>query len=560
MENKKFFVVILAMLFPLVIYSQVENIPIDHDVYTFLQEMKVKGLIPSIHEDDPGMTRLEAEKLLKEIDKKSQELSTTEKGLLEKYKTEFYDDQKNKSNTAQIFGSSDDFSTGLGEFFSNKIKHLYAYRDSNITAYLGWLGHYTHGQEFNPGVTNSELFDVGFRLRGTLLNKLGYMFMVNKGGIEGANDFASVVDPRLKYNFKYVENMENIGNYDFTEGYLKYYSEPADNMRYSVQIGREKIKMGYGYSSSLFLSSNHTNMDFLKFNFNYGIFGFTSLTASTVGYYNVDRSKDYTKYFAANRFKLSFPDLFEVGLGEAIIYSGRGVELAYLNPFIFYKFAEMSLQDRDNGVFYLDFQTNCIKNIELQATYFLDENPVARLSDLSRYINKTAYKIGAFWYTPFSVPDLSFVLEYTRIRPYVYTHTDLENNYTAYGVLLGDPIGPNSDKIYSKISYNLNPSARLSLEYSHVRSGKNIVDANGNLIRNVGGDPAVAFRYGLDSEEATFLDGERVNTDQIILTLHIEPIRQIFFDFIYSYTGTNDISKNFTTNLSYGIIRMSFEY
>ncbi len=554
MKHKLLLLLLLAI--SSVIYPQAENVPLDHDVYIFLKEMKVKGLIPSIHEDDPNMTRLEVAKFLKTINAQSQKLTATEKGRLEKFENEFYDEQKNRDNTAQIIGPSDEFSTGMGEFFSDKIKYVYAYRDSNVTAYLEGLGRYVHGQQFSSKTTNSELYDIGFRFRGTVLKYLGYMLMVNKGGVSGSQDLAVIVDPRLRYNFKFVENIENISNYDFTQGYLKYYSEPAENLNYSIQLGREKLKMGYGYSSSLFLSGNHPDVDFIKFNFNYGVFSLSSMTASTVGYFNTDRNLDYTKYFAANRVNLSFPDLFEIGMGETIIYSGRGIELAYLTPLAFYKFEEMSLQDRDNGAFYLDFQTNFIKNIEIQATYFLDENPLARLSDLSRYINKTAYKIGAFWYSPFSLNDLSLILEYTKIRPYVYTHTNIKNNYTAYGVLLGDNIGPNSDEIYSKISYNISASARLSLEYSHVRSGKNIVDDNGNLIKNVGGDPAVGFRQGIDSEEAKFLDGVRVNTDQLTLTLRIEPIRQIFFDFIYNYTSTNNSDKN----LSYGMIRMSIEY
>ncbi|MFA3784044.1 capsule assembly Wzi family protein [Melioribacteraceae bacterium 4301-Me] len=554
---------------PLIIYSQIENVPLDNEVYSFLKEMKVKGLISSIHEDDPIMTRLEVANLLKKIDDvlhdsikvgQTNLLSHTEIERLKKFQNEFYDDKKDINNTAQLIGSSEEFSYGLSEFFSNKIKHLYAYRDSSVSFYIEGLGRFIHGQKFNDIKNNSELFDIGFELRGTILNHLGYMMMVDKGGISGSSSFAKILDPRLNYNFKYIENIEKISNYDFTQGYLKYFSQPSEKMNYSVQIGREKIKMGYGYSSSLFLSGEHPDLDFVKFNFNYGVLNFTSLTASTVGYFNIDRSLDYTKYIAANRLQIIFPDLFEIGMGESIVYSGRGIELAYLNPFIFYKFVEMSLQDRDNGTFYLNFQTNFIRNFELQATYFLDENPITRLSDLSRYINKTAYKIGAFWYNPFSIPDFQIILEYTRIRPYVYTHTNIENNYTAFGALLGDKIGPNSDEIYSKIAYYLNAWAKLTVEYSHVRSGKNVVDSQGNLIRNVGGDPAAAFRYGIDNEEAEFLDGIRINTDQLIFTFRLEPIRKIYFDLIYNYTAAHNITDNTKTNLSYGMIKMSIEY
>ena len=111
----------------------------------------------------------------------------------------------------------------------------------------------------------------------------------------------------------------------------------------------------------------------------------------------------------------------------------------------------MDLQDRDNGTVYLDLQTNFIKNLELQGTFFLDENILSHLQDLSLYSNKTAYQVGAFWYSPFNVNDLSLVLEYTKIRPYVYSHTNPKDSYTSFGQNLGHRIGPNSDELYSTI-------------------------------------------------------------------------------------------------------------
>ncbi len=137
-----------------------------------------------------------------------------------------------------------------------------------------------------------------------------------------------------------------------------------------------------------------------------------------------------------------------VGIGESIVYSGRGLELAYLTPVGFYKFIEHSIQDRDNANLYFDFQSGFIKNLEFQATFLLDENILSNLQDLDKYTNKTAYQLGVFWYQPFSINDLSLILEYTKIRPFVYTHFDSMNVYTAFGKNLGHRIGPNADELY----------------------------------------------------------------------------------------------------------------
>ncbi|MDZ7764289.1 MAG: hypothetical protein U5K00_07650 [Melioribacteraceae bacterium] len=50
-------------------------------------------------------------------------------------------------------------------------------------------------------------------------------------------------------------------------------------------------------------------MDFIKFNFKYGILNFTSIHASTVGDFSTEHEERYTKYFAMNRFKFTFEEL-----------------------------------------------------------------------------------------------------------------------------------------------------------------------------------------------------------------------------------------------------------
>ena len=243
-----------------------------------------------------------------------------------------------------------------------------------------------------------------------------------------------------------------------------------------------------------------------------------------------------------------------------MIYSGRGIELAYLTPIGFYKFIEMSIQDRDNGSLYFDIQTNFIPDLELQGTFFLDENILSNLGDLERYTNKTAYQVGAFWYEAFGINDLSWIVEYTRIRPYVYTHINPQNNYTAWGLNLGHRIGPNSDELFTRIAYNWSEWVRISMEYRHQRSGENVYDDQGNLIKNVGGDIFISHVSNPVNTSAPFLDGIRVNKDVIEAGVRIEPFRDLIFDIIYNYSIETNITNDYQTYFNYGLIRFTLEY
>lgn len=554
------FFLLLLFFVPSISFPQVESVPINNSVYTFLKEMKVKGLLSFIREDDPVLSRFEVKDLLDTISNHQNDLSSTENKLLRKYQIEFSDKIDNETAT-QLFNPANNFFSDLGQMCTNKEKYLYAYQEEENNIYFELLGHFYHGQKFLEGnAINSDLYDIGFRIRGTVFNHLGYNLTVIKGGVSGNRSFAEVIEPRLLTSFKWIENIENIGNYDFNYGYLKYHAEPMKDMNIMVQLGREDITLGYGYGSKLVLSGDNPTLDFIKFNFDYGILSFSSMHASTTGYFSLNRDDRYTKYIAFNRIKLKFKNFFDVGIGESMIYSGRGMELGYSTPLAFYKFIEMGIQDRDNGNLYLDLQTKFLKNLEFQGTFLLDENILGNLADLEKYTNKTAYQVGAFWYQPFSIPDLSLICEYTKIRPYVYTHYDIKNNYTSFGANLGHRIGPNADELMTRANYNFNEKLRLFFEYRYVREGNNVYDDNGNLIKNVGGDIALTHGVNIINEHAPFLDGERVNYNYFITGFRIEPVRGYIFDVSFNYRDQKNITKNTSENLSYALLKFTLEY
>ena len=556
---------IKKLLFILIIFTshltvaQIENVPQNNRVYSFLKDMKVKNIISYISEDVPNLSRYEVKELLDSVKKSYQQLSETERDLLKWFEIE-YSDSLLDETTSRMFTPGKNFGSTFTELFSNKVKYLFTYQEENANFYAEGLGHFYHGQQLKGEVTNANLYDIGFRLRGTVFKRLGYFFSVIKGGASGNKDLIETIEPRVLTNFKWVENSENIGNYDFHNAYLKFLAKPVEGMKISVQLGREPLTVGYGYGSKLVLSGDNPTMDFLQFKFDYGIVHFTSIHASTVGLFAPEQKDRYTKFWAFNSLKFSLNGLFDIGMGEAIVYSGRGIELAYLSPIPFYKFIEMNLQDRDNGNIYIELQTGFIPNLELQGTLFLDENILSNLGDLNNFTNKSAYQLGAFWYEAFTINNLSWILEYTRIRPYVYSHVNIKNTYTAWGTNLGHRIGPNSDEIFTRFAYNINRWIGASLEYRHQRSGENIYDDDGNLVKNVGGDIFVSHEVAREEDTAIFLDGIRIDTDVFQAGIRIEPCRDFVFDIIYNYSIQNNLTKNFKDDFSYGLIKFTLEY
>lgn len=551
---------LLFFLISINILPQAEMISLDNTVYEFLKEMKVKGIIPSIHDDNPNLTKGEVLEYLSIIEKNTDKLTPVEMGLLKRYKFQISDQLGDEAAT-YLFRFSE-YPKPLGDIFTTKNKYLYAYEKGPNNAYVEGVGKAWYGHRFSPGVNNALVYDVGFKIHGTLMENFGYMLMVRKGLVSGNRDFATVVEPLLNGNFKFIENLENeaSGNFDFTDGYLRYNMNPMDDLKLNFQIGREKIRFGYGYSNSLIMSGEHPNTDFIKFEAEYGSVRFVSVLSSAVGRFSIDRLKNYTKMIAMNKLQLSFDEMFDISIGESVIYSDRGIDITYLNPLLFYKFAEMSLQDRDNGMIWFDFQSDFFKNLEIQATFLLDENILTNMKELDRFTNKTAYQLGAYWYDAFTLPNTSLMFEYTKIRPYVYTHYNHKNTHTTWDFPLGHPAGPNSDEIMVKAAHNLTDRVRLFGEYRFTRRGENYTDAAGNVTKNVGGDIFLVHKDGFDSEIAPFLDGIRYNTNYASVGIRTEPFNDLIFELAYNYKSDENLTNGGKTDLSWLMFRFTMEY
>jgi len=152
-----------------IVNAQVENVRLSHPIYDFIKEMKVKGVIDNIHDDNPGLSRYEVKRYLNEIEKSKNALSSTETKLLQKYKDEFFEEKFDSEKHWQLFND------GLFTLPFDKVKYMYTYRDENLNLFVELSSHFQYGKQFEEVSENAFMIDGGLRLRGTLFDKLGYL-------------------------------------------------------------------------------------------------------------------------------------------------------------------------------------------------------------------------------------------------------------------------------------------------------------------------------------------------------------------------------------------------
>ncbi|MBI4535141.1 MAG: hypothetical protein HY708_02610 [Ignavibacteriae bacterium] len=542
--------VVLSILWTPLLWAQVENVRIDHPVYVFLKRMEVRGIIEQYNDAVLPLSRKEIAGFLQTVQRKTDRLTGAERGWLDDFLSEF---QFDISGSLQGFNSvinqdQSGVTSGFREFFAEREKFLYAYSDSNLSFFANGLLNFDIRRITGDALGNkhSEYIQFGGKFRGTIYGKLGYYFEGTNAQFWGSRELL-LRDPIIEQT--HTVRVQDAQNFDMSEGYVRYDGEVV-----SAQVGIERLLWGNSYHEQLVLSQNPRPFPFIRGDLKYKALKYTFMHGWLIGTQGsiqfslpADTStKVYEpvaadKYIAAHRLEFSFPGLFDIGIQEMMIYSNRSVDLAYLTPIIVLESAQRARGERDNGLWAFDIQTHFTAGLEIHGTILFDD---LHLSDFfkPRFYNKNAYQAGIFLADPLFVPNMSFMVEWTRIEPFVFAHDrSRDNNFATLGKILGASIGPNSELWFFRLDYlplrNLSVSVRVTL----VRHGDNVFDSQGNLVKNVGGSIDIGHR-DIDPIDRVFLDGILIKTKRAQLFATYEVVNQIWLDGWYQYESAQNVA------------------
>jgi len=130
-------------------------------------------------------------------------------------------------------------------------------------------------------------------------------------------------------------------------------------------------------------------------------------------------------------------------------------------------------------------------------------------------------------------------IEYARVEPYTFSHFNRQNSMLNDGYLINSYLNPNSDRISLGLNFWYGARYPIILEYSYTKHGKNIIDNEGNIIRNVGGD-ALWTKNETDSDVVEFLDGNQEYINNLKVAYTYEFTRGFNLNLIYNLISIND--------------------
>ncbi len=488
-------------------HSQTDNIPIFEPVYDYLKRMQVQGTIAGYDDSVLPLTRGEVVQFLDKIENNISSLDQKDAEYLLTLKKKY----ALIKISPDIF---DNFPDSLSaNLFTNPSKHLYHYLDSQYTLVINPVLRYKYIHSGSLK-NNSNLLEFGGEIYGGYNNWFGFYVLATNGFQSGSRD-AAKSDKIVRRSYTFNNTGRN--NFDFTLGYLNIVKEP-----FLIELGREETLWGTGYLNRMIISDNSQPFDFIKFRVGYKALNYTFLHAWLVQQpteipindeYGTLKSKN-SKYLAVSRLQFKPSGSFQISASQLIIYSNRSLELAYLNPFLFWESAQRSLNDLDNSFLAFESRYKPIDGIEVGGSIIFDDINFENIfsGKWTAINNGSGWQAGTFLTYPILWKRFVLKMEYMQLRPFLYTHPGYPGalTYTNNGDLIGADLQPNSTRLNLEGSYLFSPRVRSNLGFQYTLHGNNIMDKNGKIIQNAGGnvfqpvrvnDPEFVYLLGGDLEK-----------------------------------------------------------
>ncbi len=266
----------------------------------------------------------------------------------------------------------------------------------------------------------------------------------------------------------------DFGSNNFETHYVNAFVNFKAKKYFDFELGYGRQFIGDGYRSVL--RSDFANASpYFKINTQFWKVKYTNLFAIHQDIFNVEESpNDYRKKYSATHFlDWQITKWISLGLFETIIWQHeegkykRGVDVNYLNPFIFYRPIEFSTGSSDNvlvgtnikftvlkkQIFYFQALLDEFLLSELQADFNQWRNPNQNIRS-GWWANKYALQIGWRSIELFQLKGLDTRIEFNMARPFTYAHSSPTQSYSHYNHSLAHPLGANFEELLFIAQYS----------------------------------------------------------------------------------------------------------
>jgi hypothetical protein len=284
-----------------------------------------------------------------------------------------------------------------------------------------------------------------------------------------------------------------------------YYFRPG--LRFSVPV-TSRIHAEAGFDThffgdgkrSLILSDDHYPYPYVKFKTHIWNLQYVNLFAWHRDVYSVDAdrwSQGISKFNAMHYLSWNVNKRLNISVFETVVaplydslMQRQFAEYNYLLPVVMYRPVDFALGSHDNMLAGINVSYLLAGNHVLYGQFVLDEFFMSEIrSDILQFfspdssrnhgawVNKQAYQLGWKYYNMFGISHLDGLFEMNRIRPYTYSHRDVQQNYTHLNRPLAHPYGANLTEFTSRLRY-ATEKWYFRMDFSYVKTGIDTLESH----------------------------------------------------------------------------------
>ncbi|MGA7304822.1 MAG: capsule assembly Wzi family protein [Rhodothermales bacterium] len=464
---------------------------INDPIHNFLAWEYAAGRLPYAFLSHQPLSAYEARIYLDRVAEHADELNDVERQLLARYRGEATLGQAKRLHDRYgvLYANGTDFISSKAEDYSVQFNPL---------LYLsGGIAHRSIGEEGSRSLfmwQNTR----GARFSGGLAESIFFETRIEENQrIPGIPQFDKNTAPRLgSVKFKSgADRLDTNSAYDY---FVATGVVGARTKHFEIRFGRDRNLWGIG-KSSVELSNYATVYDQLQIRTTVGRFQYTNLFAAFSDLTDLPSNFEENttiprKYGAFHRLALNVSHNIKLGLFEAVVFAEdstrTGFDVSYLNPVIFYRAVESDRGSSANVVAGGDFEWLVRPGFLTYVQVVIDEFKLSELGHPNRgwWANKWSWMGGFEVLDPIpGIPNLRMRVEYTRTRPFTFSHRIANQGYIHYEDLLGHPSGPNSEDVGLFFTYQ--PKTRIFAELNVAAT----IRGRNSATENFGSDPGVSY-------------------------------------------------------------------
>ncbi len=456
-------VLLIVLLLGELIFAQANFIN-NSKIYEFLDRQETMGRI-TVNSHQKPYSRQKILTLLDEVKKYSNSLNLVERKELNFWIAE-YSNVKKPNDKTLFFKHNDNNAFRFFEYADN-LFYITAYPDVGAAYSMfdnsGSDLFYYNGISTYGNIGKHISFDMDF------------------------NDFSHQMDgvePNDYYNTRAADYPRDLStdvyNYDRTLGALTF----SWDWGY-VSLKKDYNYWGNNYNGNIIFSDrapsfpqlylNVAPADWFEFNYFYGELNSSINDTTTMRETGYSRKhiQLVEKYIASHLITLNLIDNLKISLGESVVISDK-FEPIYLIPVLFFRMADHYNSESDfnsgNAQIFsaISYRIPSIAS-KLNLSVFIDEVSVTNLFG-SDTPSKIGHSIGISNYD-LLIDNTTIELEYVKINPFVYEHSDPAQSFYNKNYPLGNWMRSNSEMLYLKLSYKPLYNLWTNLAASYVHRG-----------------------------------------------------------------------------------------